>query len=65
VYQQLTKDGFTVNVVKNPALSVAGYVDEARRVTDVQTEPVPVGIGVAPVGALDRVLSLVGVRCAA
>jgi pimeloyl-ACP methyl ester carboxylesterase len=40
VYQQLTKDGYTVGVVQNPTLSLAGDVDATRRVIDAQTEPV-------------------------
>jgi len=40
VYQQLTKDGYTVSVVQNPTLSLAGDVDATRRVIDAQTEPV-------------------------
>mgnify|MGYP003693676253 CR=1 FL=1 len=40
VYQQLTKDGYTVSVVQNPTLSLAGDADATRRVIDAQTEPV-------------------------
>src|SRR2546423_8066294 len=40
VYQQLSKDGYTVSVVQNPTLSLAGDVDATRRVIDAQTEPV-------------------------
>jgi pimeloyl-ACP methyl ester carboxylesterase len=40
VYQQLTKDGYSVSVVQNPTLSLAGDVEATRRVIDAQTEPV-------------------------
>ncbi len=40
VYQQLRKDGYTVSIVQNPTLSLAGDVDATRRVIDVQSEPV-------------------------
>jgi pimeloyl-ACP methyl ester carboxylesterase len=40
VYQQLSKDGYTVSIVQNPTLSLAGDVDATRRVIDAQTEPV-------------------------
>src|SRR5207237_2199741 len=40
VYQQLTKDGYSVSVVQNPTLSLAGDADATRRVIDAQTEPV-------------------------
>src|SRR6266704_3946967 len=40
VYQQLTKDGYSVSVVQNPTLSLAGDADATRRVTDAQSEPV-------------------------
>src|SRR2546421_5482224 len=40
VYQQLTNDGYTVSVVQNPILSLAGDADATRRVIDAQTEPV-------------------------
>jgi pimeloyl-ACP methyl ester carboxylesterase len=40
VYHELTKDGYTVSVVQNPTLSLAGDVDATRRVIDAQTEPV-------------------------
>ncbi|HEX3268130.1 MAG TPA: alpha/beta hydrolase [Gaiellaceae bacterium] len=40
VYQQLTKDGYTVSVVQNPTLSLAGDVEATRRVIDAQPEPV-------------------------
>ena len=40
VYQRLTNDGYTVSVVQNPTLSLAGDVDATRRVIDAQTEPV-------------------------
>src|SRR5256886_10742078 len=40
VYQQLTNDGYTVSVVQNPTLSLAGDADATRRVIDAQTEPV-------------------------
>ena len=40
VYQQLRKDGYTVSVVQNPTLSLAGDADATRRVIDAQSEPV-------------------------
>jgi hypothetical protein len=40
VYRQLTNDGYTVSVVQNPTLSLAGDVEATRRVIDAQTEPV-------------------------
>ena len=40
VYHQLTKDGYSVSVVQNPTLSLAGDADATRRVIDAQTEPV-------------------------
>jgi hypothetical protein len=40
VYQQLTKDGYSVSVVQNPTLSLVGDADATRRVIDAQSEPV-------------------------
>jgi len=40
VYQQLTNDGYTVGVVQNPTISLAGDVDATRRVIAAQAEPV-------------------------
>ena len=40
VYQQLAMDGYTVSVVQNPTISLAGDADATRRVIDAQTEPV-------------------------
>src|SRR2546427_2241164 len=40
VYQQLTQDGYSVSVVQNPTLSLAGDADATRRVIDAQSEPV-------------------------
>ena len=40
VHQQLRKDGYTVSVVQNPTLSLAGDADATRRVIDAQSEPV-------------------------
>src|SRR5436309_14687928 len=40
VYHQLTKDGYSVSVVQNPTLSLAGDADATRRVIDAQGEPV-------------------------
>src|SRR5438094_6305778 len=40
VYHQLAKDGYTVSVVQNPTLSLAGDVEATRRVIDAQAEPV-------------------------
>jgi pimeloyl-ACP methyl ester carboxylesterase len=39
-YQQRTDDGYSVSVVQNPTLSLAGDVEATRRVIDAQTEPV-------------------------
>ena len=39
VYQQLTKDGYTVSVVQNPTQSLAGDADVTRRVIDAQASP--------------------------
>src|SRR5256885_4342448 len=40
VYEQLTKDGYSVSVVQNPTLSLAGDADATRRVIAAQNEPV-------------------------
>jgi pimeloyl-ACP methyl ester carboxylesterase len=40
VYKQLTEDGYSVGVVQNPTLSLAGDVEATRRLIDAQTEPV-------------------------
>ena len=40
VYEQLAKDGYSVSVVQNPTLSLAGDAEATRRVIDTQTEPV-------------------------
>jgi pimeloyl-ACP methyl ester carboxylesterase len=40
VYQKLTEDGYTVSVVQNPTISLAGDADATRRVIDALTEPV-------------------------
>jgi len=40
VYKQLTDDGYSVSVVQNPTLSLAGDVEATRRVIDTQAEPV-------------------------
>ena len=40
VYQKLTEDGYSVSVVQNPTLSLAGDADATRRVIDAQSEPV-------------------------
>src|SRR4051812_21932837 len=40
VYDQLKKDGYSVAVVQNPTLSLAGDADATRRVIDAQSEPV-------------------------
>src|SRR3954463_13107653 len=40
VYHQLTKDGYSVSVVQNPTLSLAGDAEATKRVIDAQTEPV-------------------------
>jgi pimeloyl-ACP methyl ester carboxylesterase len=40
VYRELTKDGYSVSVVQNPTLSLAGDVAATKRVIDAQNEPV-------------------------
>src|SRR3954469_18543704 len=40
VYEQLSNDGYTVSVVQNPTLSLAGDADATGRVIDAQAEPV-------------------------
>ena len=40
VYEQLTKDGYSVSVVQNPTLSLEGDVAATMRVVDAQSEPV-------------------------
>ena len=40
VYDQLTEDGYSVSVVQNPTISLAGDADATRRVIDAQSEPV-------------------------
>ena len=40
VYDQLTEDGYSVGVVQNPTISLAGDADATRRVIDAQSEPV-------------------------
>ena len=40
VYHQLTNDGYSVSIVQNPTLSLAGDADATRRVIDAQSEPV-------------------------
>jgi pimeloyl-ACP methyl ester carboxylesterase len=40
VYRQLSKDGYTVAIVQNPTLTLAGDADATNRVIDAQTEPV-------------------------
>ena len=40
VYHQLTNDGYSVSVVQNPTLSLAGDADATRRVIDARSEPV-------------------------
>src|SRR3954452_13718084 len=40
VYNELTKDGYTVNIVQTPTLSLQGDVDAAKRIIDAQDEPV-------------------------
>ncbi|HEY2741099.1 MAG TPA: alpha/beta hydrolase [Gaiellaceae bacterium] len=40
VYRQLSKDGYTVSIVQNPTLSLAGDAEATKRVIDAQTEPV-------------------------
>src|SRR5712691_10132702 len=40
VYHQLTKDGYSVSIVQNPTISLAGDVAATKRVIDAQSEPV-------------------------
>ena len=40
VYSILSKDGYTVSIVQNPTLSLAGDVEATKRVIDAQGEPV-------------------------
>jgi pimeloyl-ACP methyl ester carboxylesterase len=40
VYHRLTEDGYSVSVVQNPTISLAGDADATRRVIDAQSEPV-------------------------
>jgi hypothetical protein len=37
VYDQLTEDGYSVSVVQNPTISLAGDADATRRVIDAQS----------------------------
>src|SRR5690349_3603411 len=40
VYNELTKDGYTVSIVQNPTLSLQGDSDATKRIIDAQGEPV-------------------------
>jgi pimeloyl-ACP methyl ester carboxylesterase len=40
VYQILKEDGYSVSIVQNPTISLAGDVDAAKRVIDAQSQPV-------------------------
>ena len=40
VYNELTKDGYTVSVVQNPTLSLEGDSDATKRIIDAQGKPV-------------------------
>jgi pimeloyl-ACP methyl ester carboxylesterase len=40
VYSLLTKDGYSVSIVQNPTLSLAGDVAATKQVIDAQSEPV-------------------------
>src|SRR6478672_10401213 len=40
VYNELTKDGYTVSIVQNPTLSLQGDSDATKRIIDSQGEPV-------------------------
>jgi len=40
VYQILKEDGYAVNIVQNPTISLGGDVDATRRVIDAQSQPV-------------------------
>jgi pimeloyl-ACP methyl ester carboxylesterase len=40
VYNELTKDGYTVSIVQNPTLSLQGDSDATKRIIDAQREPV-------------------------
>src|SRR3954465_3061827 len=65
VYQQLTKDGYSVSVVQNPTLSLAGDADATRRVIGAQSEPVILvghsygGAGITEAGTDPNVRALV------
>jgi len=40
VYNELTKDSYSVSIVQNPTLSLKGDADAAKRIIDSQGEPV-------------------------
>jgi pimeloyl-ACP methyl ester carboxylesterase len=40
VYNELTKDGYTVSIVQNPTLSLQGDSDATKRIIDAEGEPV-------------------------
>jgi len=40
VYGILSRNGFSVSIVQNPTLSLAGDVDATKRLIDAQSEPV-------------------------
>ena len=40
VYNELTKDGYTVSIVQNPTLSLQGDSEATKRIVDAQDEPV-------------------------
>src|SRR4029079_2173607 len=40
VYNELTKDGYTVSIVQNPTLSLQGDSDATKRIIDAPREPV-------------------------
>jgi pimeloyl-ACP methyl ester carboxylesterase len=65
VYNLLKQDGFTVSIVQNPTLSLAGDVGATRRVLDVQDGPVVLvghsygGAVISEAGAHEKVAALV------
>jgi len=65
VYNLLEQDGFTVSIVQNPTLSLAGDAEATRRVLDVQGGPVVLvghsygGSVISEAGAHEKVAALV------
>jgi pimeloyl-ACP methyl ester carboxylesterase len=65
VYDILSRNGFSVSIVQNPTLSLAGDVDATKRVIDAQGEPVILvghsygGVVITEAGADSNVEALV------